>query len=232
MSLRGRRGFRWRHNYAPTHQVTHEHYGRKVVREFYGINSSGRDEMLFEPGADIYPGDLIDGSRIVSGVERFRKDLKVTFFYSYRELSVADLHPEVRRTAGRLYVDGHYDEAISAATKALEVAVRERSGLPAGGNLMGRALGKDGRLDVRRHGGRTGESEQEGFCLLFMGTSQALRNPRHHEFIADDYASAFEHLSLISLLMRRLDHARPMAGSGPVLEPKPDATPRPADKLA
>src|SRR5215831_3621376 len=143
MSLRGRRGFRWRYNYASRHQVTHEHHGRKVVREFYGTNEAGRDEMFFEPGADIYVGDLIRGKRIVSGVERFRKELRVTFFYSHEDLGVADLHPEVRKTAGRLYADGHYDEAVSAATKALEVAVRERSGLPAGGNLMGRAFGKD-----------------------------------------------------------------------------------------
>lgn len=122
-------------------------------------------------------------------------------------LTLTDLHPAVQEAASRLYKDGHYASAIEAATKALEVMVRERSGLPAGGNLMGRAFADDGPVDVRQHEGVTGADEQPGFRFLYMGAATALRNPRHHEFITDDPVSALEHLALISLLLRRLDSA-------------------------
>jgi uncharacterized protein (TIGR02391 family) len=119
--------------------------------------------------------------------------------------------------AGELYAGGHYATAIEAATKALEVAVREQSGLPAGGNLMGRAFADDGPLDVHHHEGVTGKDEQagSGFRFLYMGAATALRNPRHHEFITDDPVSALEHLALISLLLRLLDTAsiRPAANA-------------------
>lgn len=123
-------------------------------------------------------------------------------------LALADLHPLVQKAAGQLYTDGHYAEAIGAATKALEVAVRRRSGLQSAPNLMGAAFGDHGPLDIRHHDGATGDDEQTGFRLLFMGAATALRNPRAHEFTDDDPVSALEHLALVSLLLRRLDSAK------------------------
>jgi uncharacterized protein (TIGR02391 family) len=123
-------------------------------------------------------------------------------------LALTDLRLAVLKAASQLYAGGRYATAIEAATKALEVAVREQSGLPAGGNLMGRACADDGPLDVHRHAGVTGKDEQTGFGFLYMGAATALRNPRHHEFITDDPVSALEHLALISLLLRRLDTAQ------------------------
>src|SRR5271165_3347162 len=70
-------------------------------------------------------------------------------------MTLTDLHPAVQKAVGELYADGHYATAIEAATKALEVAVREQSGLPAGGNLMGRAFAGDDpvpRIHHRRPG--------------------------------------------------------------------------------
>jgi uncharacterized protein (TIGR02391 family) len=90
-------------------------------------------------------------------------------------LTLTDLHPAVQKAAAELHADGHYATAIEAATKALEVAVREQSGLPAGGNFMGRAFADDGSLDVRRHEGITGKDEQAGFRFLYMGAATALR---------------------------------------------------------
>jgi hypothetical protein len=59
--------------------------------------------------------------------------------------------------------------AGEAATKALEVAVREQSGLPTGGNLMGRAFADDGPIAVYHHEGATGKDEQSGFRFLYIG---------------------------------------------------------------
>jgi uncharacterized protein (TIGR02391 family) len=222
MAVRGRRRFLYRYRYGSQYsryhrpdiyKVIHEQSGIKTIREYYGVQKSwGDTTIIFEPGADIHRGDIISGSGLgnlmVEDVKLLRNEIVIVGFRTDKHLKVIDLHPDVRRIAARLYEDGHYDEAISAATKALEVAVRDRSNLPAGGNLMGRAFAEGGPLDVRHHNGVTGDSEQSGFRFLFMGTSTALRNPRHHEFIADDYVSTFEHLALISLLMRRLDHAK------------------------
>jgi uncharacterized protein (TIGR02391 family) len=123
-------------------------------------------------------------------------------------LSLTDLHPVVQEAAWQLYLDGHYGVAVAAAAKALEIAVRERSGLPASPNLMGSAFSDHGPLDVRYHDGVTGDDEQAGFRFLFMGAATALRNPHAHEFIDDDALPALEQLALISLLMRRLDSSR------------------------
>jgi uncharacterized protein (TIGR02391 family) len=50
------------------------------------------------------------------------------------------------------------------------------------------------------------EDEQEGLMHLFEGAVLAIRNPRgHRPGMADDPALALEYLSLLSLLMGRLD---------------------------
>ena len=175
----------------------------------------------FDSKADLRPGDIImikTGLRHVA--ERVIDTVAPSIEKAYQSvawrpltgapsaLTLTDLHPVVQKAAAALYTGGHYAAAIEAATKALEVAVREYSGLPAVGNLMGRAFADDGPIDVRRHKSVTGKDEQTGFRFLYMGAATALRNPRHHEFITDDPVSSFEHLALISLLLRRLDTAR------------------------
>jgi uncharacterized protein (TIGR02391 family) len=179
-------------------------------------------DCRFDPKADIRPGDVVTITQSGSGHKADRvvdtvnpsidgQYLRVTWRPlggAPYALALSDLHPAVQKAASLLYVNGHYAEAISAATKALEIAVRDRSGLPWSGNLMGNAFGDGGTLSVRRHRGLTGEDEQTGFRFLFMGAATALRNPRTHEFIEDDSVSALEHLALASMLMRRLDQAK------------------------
>jgi hypothetical protein len=72
------------------------------------------------------------GDYMVEEVKHLHNEVVIHGFRFNSHMSVVNLHPEVRRIAARLYEDGHYHEAISAATKALEVAVRKRSNLPAG----------------------------------------------------------------------------------------------------
>jgi uncharacterized protein (TIGR02391 family) len=178
------------------------------------------DGGRFDPKADLRPGDIVAikhgrgraAERVIDTVAPSIADpyQRVTWrppTGAPSALALTDLHSAVQKAAAELYAGGHYATAIEAATKALEVAVREQSGLPAGGNLMGRAFADDGPLDVHHHEGVTGKDEQTGFRFLYMGAATALRNPRHHEFITDDPVSALEHLALISLLLRRLDTA-------------------------
>lgn len=195
---------------GPDGSTTHLAWTTKTV---------GEGEAFFHRKSDIESGDTITFSLSSGGkAERTVDVVSVSLDGQSKRviwripggvpsaLALNDLHPEVQRAAGSLYRSGHFAEAIGAATKALEVAVRHRTGLPSK-NLMGSAFGAQGFLDVRQHGGETGDAEQEGFRFLFMGAARALRNPRAHEFIDDDSVSAMEHLALVSLLLRRLDNA-------------------------
>ncbi len=52
------------------------------------------------------------------------------------------------------------------------------------------------------------QDEQDGFRFIFAGGVQAIRNPRDHEHsVTDDPDICLDHLSFVSLLLRRLDQA-------------------------
>jgi uncharacterized protein (TIGR02391 family) len=125
-------------------------------------------------------------------------------------LDLSGLHKHVAAAAAPLYRDGHYAPAVFQAFKAVEIRLRELSGLDLSGrDLAAQALGTDNpRVLVSRHIGRTGADEQEGFRLLFMGALQGLRNPGGHELDKLDGQEALEQMAVASLLMRWLDTAR------------------------
>lgn len=120
------------------------------------------------------------------------------------------LHPDILAAAGRLFEDGHYPQAVLDAFKAVEVRVREISGLDASGrDLMARAFaGEPPLVRVGLEPGQSGKDEQEGFKLIFMGAIQGIRNPKAHGLVQQESPErAFEYLSFASLLMHRLDDA-------------------------
>ena len=120
------------------------------------------------------------------------------------------LHPAIVAAAGALFADRHYSAAIFEAFKAVEVRVRTQSGIDsAGRDLMARAFaGESPAISVESISGRSGQDEQEGFKLIFMGAMQGIRNPKGHELIEQtDAERTFEYLAFASLLMRRLDDA-------------------------
>jgi uncharacterized protein (TIGR02391 family) len=52
------------------------------------------------------------------------------------------------------------------------------------------------------------QDEQRGFQFIFAGSALAIRNPRAHEFdVVDSPDQCLDHLSLASLLLRRLEEA-------------------------
>ncbi|MGD9502271.1 MAG: TIGR02391 family protein [Methyloceanibacter sp.] len=55
---------------------------------------------------------------------------------------------------------------------------------------------------------KTEKVEQEGFMFLFAGGMLAIRDPRAHKTgLTDDPDTCLDHLSLASMLLRRLDEA-------------------------
>lgn len=121
------------------------------------------------------------------------------------------LHPRIVEVARRLFVDGHYAQAIFEAFKALDNMVKDRSGLADldGKQLMARAFDESGPiLRLNRLRDRPDKDEQEGFKFLFMGSIVGIRNPKaHRTSVQRDALRTLEHLALASLLAKRVNEA-------------------------
>jgi uncharacterized protein (TIGR02391 family) len=132
-------------------------------------------------------------------------------------LAIGDLHKRISQVSGGLYADGHRAQAVFEAFKAVEVRVREISGVDESGTkLINRAFGGAvPTLRLTRRTGKLGDDEHEGRRLMLMGASQAVRNLGAHELEGIDPASAIELLGLASQFMRWLDNIQPVAIDSP-----------------
>jgi uncharacterized protein (TIGR02391 family) len=120
------------------------------------------------------------------------------------------LHPEIAKAASKLYLDGHYANAVLDAVKALNNIVRLRSGLIEDGvTLMEKAFSPSNPIikfnDLSTQSDR---DEQLGFMRMFSGAVSGLRNPRADDFIHDDPERALEFIAFASLLAKLLDEAK------------------------
>lgn len=124
-------------------------------------------------------------------------------------LTVGGLHPRIGEVAGGLYADGHLAQAAFDAMKAVEVRVREMSGVDeVGQKLMGRVFGGSiPMFRLTRRNDKLGQDEHDGRTLMFMGAMQGIRNLGAHELAGLGEAVTLEHLAMASLLMRWLDEA-------------------------
>ena len=121
-----------------------------------------------------------------------------------------DLHPEIARTADKLYHDGHYANAIEDAVKALNGLVRLRSGVEADGTSLMETVFSPKNPILRFNDGKdqSDQDEQKGFMMMFSGAVAGLRNPRAHRLIKDDPERALEFIAFVSLLAKLLDGAK------------------------
>jgi uncharacterized protein (TIGR02391 family) len=127
----------------------------------------------------------------------------------FRAYEGLELHPEITRAASKLYLDGHYAEAVEAAVKALNGFVRFRSGSDLDGTkLMESVFSPNGPiLKFNAMADQSDKDEQRGFMMMFSGAVAGLRNPRAHKFIQDDPERALEFIAYVSLLAKLLDGA-------------------------
>jgi uncharacterized protein (TIGR02391 family) len=118
----------------------------------------------------------------------------------------SDLPPDVRR----LFDNGHFAQATFEAFKFVDEEMQRISGSSDHGtSLMMRVLGGSSPL-VKLNPGMTQseKDEQEGYKFLFAGAALGIRNPRGHMAgLSDDPDTCLDHLSLASMLLRRLDEA-------------------------
>lgn len=121
-----------------------------------------------------------------------------------------NIEPSLPKNVRNLFDDGHYAQATYEAYKFLDKEVQRHSGLNKSGyKLMMQAFG-DIPLSIQLNAYSTQSEidEQNGFKFIFAGSILAIRNPRGHEIdIVDSPDKCLDHLSLASLLLRRLAEA-------------------------
>lgn len=118
-----------------------------------------------------------------------------------------DLPPNVRE----LFDDGHFPQATELAFKYLDKEIQRHSGLTAesGFKLMMAAFdGASPKVKLNALVTISEKDEQEGFRFVFAGGMKGIRNPRAHDpGIVDDPDTCLDHLSFVSLLLRRLEQS-------------------------
>lgn len=120
---------------------------------------------------------------------------------------IARLHPIVQKTAGELFKNGHYRQAILDTYIALVDAVKVKSGRHDLDNtpLMQTVFSvKNPELRIS-----SDSDEQLGFMWLFSGAVMGIRNPKAHRLIEQkDPQRTIEWLSFASVLLRVLDESK------------------------
>ena len=182
-----------------------ENLGLSVWDGFYGIERvqayvNGRTKALA----------ILKG--LIKRLEEKREDLGGTKADRVRTaFRGLDLHPRIAAVATDLYLNGHHNEAVFAASKALINLVRERSGRHDldGAPLMLTVFSKNAPVlafsDLKN---QTDEDEQQGMMHLYAGAVLAIRNPGGHDFPEESPDRALELIAFLSLLAKRADEAK------------------------
>ena len=121
-----------------------------------------------------------------------------------------DLHPDIPPGVRKLFDDGHYSQATFEAFKFVDKEIQRHSGIDETGfKLMMKAFSElSPVLRLNLLSGQSERDEQKGYQFMFAGSVLAIRNPRGHEVsIPESPDQCLDHLSLVSLLLRRLERA-------------------------
>ena len=122
-----------------------------------------------------------------------------------------NIHSKIHATSKRLFDDGHYAPATFEAYKLVDKQVAELANSSESGvKLMMKAFNEHSPLIRLTHLSTTSEKdEQEGYKFIFSGSVMAIRNPRGHEYgVEDSPTECLDHLSLASMLLRRLERTK------------------------
>lgn len=118
-----------------------------------------------------------------------------------------NIHPEISQVSGKLFDDGHYSQATFEAFKYLELFVKRLSSVnDSGHSLMMSAFSeKNAKIKLTELSTQSEIDEQSGFRFIFAGVMSAIRNPRGHDINVDPIDRCLDHLTLASVLLRRLE---------------------------
>ncbi len=153
------------------------------------------------------------------GLERFKDIVRRSYQFTESETQGStgrhpfndrNIHSALFETSKGLFDDGHFAQATFEAFKYLERTMEKLSNSAASGfKLMMEALSDENPIIRLNQAATTSEKdEQKGYRFIFAGSILAIRNPRGHEYsIKDGPDICLDHLSLVSMLLRRLESA-------------------------
>jgi uncharacterized protein (TIGR02391 family) len=154
---------------------------------------------------------------MASSLERFEAIARKIVSLPVREaepslhpFDTRNIHPELPAKVRQLFDDGYYAEATFEAFKFLDKTVERHSGLTESGyKLMMTAFSETSpKIALTALKTTSEKDEQQGYKFIFSGGVLAIRNPRGHEHsVVDDPDNCLDHLSFVSLLLRRLEQS-------------------------
>jgi uncharacterized protein (TIGR02391 family) len=121
-----------------------------------------------------------------------------------------NIHSSLAHIVRDLFDNGHYAQCTFEAYKFLDKEVQRLSGATETGyKLMMQVFAVEApQIKLTTLSTTSEKDEQKGFQFIFAGSSLAIRNPRGHEYsVIDTPDKCLDHLSLASLLLRRLEEA-------------------------
>jgi len=121
-----------------------------------------------------------------------------------------NIHPRLPSIVRDLFDDGHYAQSTFEAYKFIDKEIQRLSRSSISGfKLMMQVFAVETPIiKLTPLSNESEKNEQKGFQLIFAGSLLAIRNPRGHEYAVKDSPDiCLDHLSLASLLLRRLEEA-------------------------
>lgn len=121
-----------------------------------------------------------------------------------------NIHPEIAEVSLKLFDNGHYSQATFEAFKYLDVQVKTLSGInDSGYKLMMAAFAETApKIQLTDMVTSSDIDEQIGFKFIFAGVMSAIRNPRGHDITSDPIDRCLDHLSVASVLLRRMEERK------------------------
>lgn len=184
---------------------------QRKIRRFHDITTMDaywkkRESLFPQPLASPPPGNVpLSGDSLIdfppiSGVDASTESSVL--------LQQATIHPDIHMKCWSLYMQGNYDNAILAATRSVEVAVRRKARLPddlVGVNLITQAFRPDHPIlvysDLR--------AEQEGMMALLRGMILVYKNPQSHRHVeVQNQSECLAILLMCSNLLYTIDALR------------------------
>lgn len=120
------------------------------------------------------------------------------------------IHPALPENVRQLFDNAHYAQATFEAFKFIDKEVARLSGQSESGKKLMMTVFSETKPLIKLNGlaSISEIDEQEGYKFLFAGAITAIRNPRGHEYsIRDTVDECLDHLSLASVLLRRIEAA-------------------------
>lgn len=120
-----------------------------------------------------------------------------------------NIHPAITAVSQKLFDDGHYSQATFEAYKYIDKEVQKLSAVTESGyKLMMQVFSETSpKIKLTNLSNGSEVDEQQGYKFIFSGAVMAIRNPRGHEYsYSETPDECLDHLSLASLLQRKLDH--------------------------